>query len=134
MRVLDPYARGMRPIVGVVTVASAGTTAVLALLVIRAVGYSGTSLAFVAAAIVGTSAALFVHHRSPTAELSTRIKAQIGVMLAVTAGGVGGLVQAVSGLFVFPEVVLPIAAVGSFLFPWAIAGTLWKALEQQRRK
>jgi hypothetical protein len=122
----------MKPAAYVATVLSAAVSTVVALLIIRAVGYSGTSMAFVVAAIIGTNVAVFVHHRSGGAALNGTNKAQIGASLALTALVVGGALQLLVGPFAYPEVTIPIAMVGSFVFPWAIADTMWKALEQKK--
>jgi hypothetical protein len=123
----------MKPAAYVSIAPSAAVTTVLALQIMRALGYSGTSLAFVVAAIVGTNVGVLVHRRTGGAQLSTKIKAQIGACLSLTALVVGGALQVLSGCFAYAEVTVPIATVGSFFFPWAVGETMWKALEKRSR-
>lgn len=102
----------------VVVAAVAAAVAALAYAVIAAVRYDGVTLAFVMAAISGSYTAAILHHRAGgSARPAMAIKAQVGAVLAVTCAAVAVALMLLFHPFQFPEVQIPIAAVGSFVFP-----------------
>jgi hypothetical protein len=71
----------------------------------------------VIAAIVASHVGAIVWHRQSPATPEQSVKLGLGVMLSVTAVAFALIFQAASGRLVYPEVIVPIAAIGRFLFP-----------------
>ncbi len=102
-------------------------TAAIAFGLARALGFQQLTLAFVVAAIVGANVGPYYHRRRPNAELTARSKAQLGAVLFGAALVSGLALQLLIGGMVQPEIVIPIAALGSFAFPFAVSQSMWKA-------
>lgn len=101
--------------------------------IIARFGLDQEGLPMIMAAIVATNVgALLWHRRSPTSSLR-QVKLGLGLALLATAVAFALVFQAATGRLTFPEVTIPIAAVGSFAFPYFITGALWKALTEARR-
>lgn len=106
--------------------------ALLAYAVIRAVGWDARDFALVAAAIVASQVgALLWHRQSPTSS-ERSVKLGLGTVLSVTAVTFTLVFQAISGWLAYPEVTVPIAAIGCFIFPFAVVGPVWKGLTKSK--
>jgi hypothetical protein len=106
--------------------------ALLAYAVIRAVGWEAHDFALVAAAIVASQAGAVVWHRQAPGSAERSVKLGLGAVLSVTAVAFTLIFQAVSGWLAYPEVTVPIAAVGCFVFPFAVIGPVWKSLSKRK--
>jgi hypothetical protein len=102
--------------------------ALLADAVIRAFGWDARDFALIAAAIFGSHVGAIVWHRQAPTTSERTVKLGLGVVLSVTALAFGLIFQATSGWLAYPEVVVPLTAIGCFVFPFAVVGPLWKAL------
>src|SRR5262249_4260849 len=107
--------------------------AVVTYLVIRLLQSDMTFLSLVIGAVVGTQAGLIMYHRQPGASLTSQLKLRLGVVVAITGVVLSLIMQATIRWFRFPEVSIPIGAVGCFVFPFVLSDTLWKALEKGKR-
>ena len=99
--------------------------------VVRWLGKGSPELAFIVGAVLGTQLAAVVHHRSPGAVSSASVKARIGAMLALSTVLLGVALQATLSPFEHPEVSIPIAVVGTFIFPFVLFDTMWNALSKR---
>lgn len=111
---------------GLVAVAHLATMGLASAVIVRlGVGTPGLSAVF--GAIVGTQLAVYLHVRRTKAPAATGTKLATGALLATLAVGGGVALQALTHVIVFPEVVIPIWAVGSLVFPFVLWGTLERA-------
>jgi hypothetical protein len=106
--------------------------ALLADVIIRAIGWEARDYALVGAAIVASQVGAIVWHRQGPGTPERSVKLGLGAVLSVTAVAFALIYQALSGWLAYPEVVIPIAAVGCFVFPFATVGPMWKALSKGR--
>jgi len=107
--------------------------ACIALVVIRGLGVGDTPLAFVMGAIVGTQTGAILHARLPDSDASASAKLALGVVLAVTAVLFGFIVHATAGGIKFPEVTLPISAIGAIGFPFFIFNQMFNAMRKSKK-
>jgi MFS family permease len=103
--------------------------AALTLVVIRALEIGRPELAFVVGAILGTGIGAVAHHRQKGNNTGA-VKTALGIALAATAVAFGLLVHFAFGVFAYPEVSIPIAGIGSFVFPFVLFNTMWEALSK----
>ena len=94
----------------------------------RWLGKGSPELMFVVGAVLGTQLAAVAHHRVPGATSSLGVKAAVGGMLAVAAVVLGIGMHLTYSPFSYVEVSVPIAVIGSFVFPFVLFGGMWKAL------
>ena len=106
--------------------------ALLAYAVILAVGWEAHDFALVAAALVASQVGAFVWHRQAPASAERSVKLGLGAILSVTAVVFTLIFQAISGWLAYPEVTIPIAAIGCFVFPFAVVGPVWKGLSKDK--
>src|SRR5438093_6353700 len=104
--------------------------ALLAYAIILAVGWEAHDFALVAAAIVATQVGAVVWHRQAPGTAERSVKLGLGTVVSVTAVAFTIIFQAVSGWLAYPEVTVPVAAIGCFVFPFALVGPVWKALSK----
>jgi hypothetical protein len=104
--------------------------ALVAYAIIRAVGWEAHDFALVAAAIVASQVGAVVWHRQAPVSAERSVKLGLGAILSVTAVAFTLMFQAVSGWLAYPEVTVPIAAIGCFVFPFAVVGPVWKTLSK----
>jgi|GEM_PF-1833610 len=116
---------------GIAAAAYVGTSAV-AFALARVIGFQQLTLAFVVGAIVAANVGPYFHYRRPSAQLTGRTKAQLGTVLFVAALLSGAALQLTIGGMLHPDIVIPIAAVGSFAFPFAVSQSMWKALDRNK--
>jgi hypothetical protein len=97
-------------------------------------GEQRSSLPFVMGAIVGTQAGVFALWKGGLPALTRRAKIRLALALAGTATVAGFITDVLLEMSRYPEVTLPIAALGSGIFPFVLADTFWKPLAQMRNK
>jgi hypothetical protein len=102
--------------------------ALLADAIIRAIGLGARDFALVVGAIIGSYVGAIVWHRQSPGTSPSSVKLGLGAVLSITAAGFALIYQAIGGWLAYPEVVIPIAAIGCFVFPFAVVGPIWKAL------
>ena len=124
----------MKPIALIVASMTFVVCGVVTILIVRGMASDMAFLGLVIGALIGTQAGVIMHHRQPGAALTGRIKAILGGTLAVTCVVLGLILQSMWHCFEYPDVSISIGAAGSFVFPFVIAGNLWKALEKRGRK
>lgn len=90
-------------------------------------------MALIVGATVGTQAGSLAHSRQPGAGATRSAKFALAAVLAVVAVAFGLIVQFGFGGFEYPEITLPMSAIGSFVFPFAIFGSTCKALGRPPR-
>ena len=95
--------------------------------VIRMVGWDATDFALLAGAIIATQVGTWLWHREAPHAPERSVKMALGMLLSVTAVVFAVVFQAISGWLEYPEIVIPIAAIGCFAFPFLAVGSLWKA-------
>jgi len=100
--------------------------AATALAAVRGLGIGDDPLAFVVGAIVGTQVGTFLHARSQDTTASLRAKLALGSALAVIAVIFGLVVHTAVGIK-YPEVTLPISAIGTFVFPFILFNQMFNA-------
>lgn len=102
--------------------------------VIRAIDKGSPELAFVAGAILATQMAAVVHHRQHGTTNDFAIRLGLGAALAAAAIIVGGVLHLAFSPFRYPEISVPIAAIGSFVFPFVLFGAMWNTLSKAKEK
>jgi hypothetical protein len=106
--------------------------AALTLAVVLFFEFRWTELAFVVGAILGTQVGAMVHHRQK-GDNTSAVKIALGIALAATAVAFGLVVHFAFGVFVHPEVSIPMAGIGSFVFPFVLFNTMWEALSKPKK-
>jgi len=124
----------MRPLALIIAAVSFVVTASIALAVIRHLGIGDVPLAFVVGAIVGTQAGAIMHAREPDARPTAIPKLILGAVLAAVAIGFGAAVHFGLGRLSYPEITLPISAVGSFVFPFVLFNQMFNAMRNSRKR
>lgn len=104
---------------------------VVAATVIHGLGVGDPGLAFVVAACTGSAAAAISYHRRVVERAPFAVKAAAGGAFSGMVILTGILSQTVLGWMRYPEVVIPISAIGSFFFPWAIFGSMRNVYRQK---
>ncbi len=99
--------------------------------VVRWLGKGSPELAFVVGAVLGTQMAAVVHRRSPGAVSAPGVKAGVGAAMALSTILLGTLMHALWKPFDYPEISIPIAVVGTFVFPFVLFDTMWNALSKR---
>ena len=84
------------------------------------------SLALIIGAIFGTQVAAIQYHRRIPDPAPAKVKATAGIVLAVMAIFAGVISQFMLEWMPLPEVTLPIAAIGSFIFPFVLFNSMQK--------
>jgi hypothetical protein len=108
---------------------------VLALVVIAKLAVDDADFGWIAAAVVATFVGALSFHRRHPEKASLAAKATLGAVLAVLA-----VVEALVVLQCFwrwtphPEVIIPIVAAGTFVFPVVIFNSVQKSLEKARTR
>ncbi len=118
----------MRPISLMLAAATYIIGAVVALAVIHGFSIGETSFAFLIGATVGTQAGAIAHGRSRDTNATIAVKLSLGAVLAGVALAFGIAVHFLAVGLTYPEVTLPIAAIGSFVFPFVLFDTMFNAM------
>lgn len=101
---------------------------------IRAAGWDANDFALIAAAIVASYLGALIWHRQSPATSERSVKLGLGIVISITAVVFAMIFQAVAGWLTHPDVVIPIAAIGCFIFPFAVTGPVWRALCKQKSR
>ena len=89
-------------------------------------------LALVMGACCGSGAAAMLYHRRVQEHAPFSVKASTGGILSGMAVLTGLSSQGLLKWMTYPDVVIPISVAGSFVFPWAIFGTMQKAYKAKQ--
>jgi hypothetical protein len=122
----------MKPSILSIAAASFVVGAAVTCAIFRLAGLGHEMVAIVVGAILGTDIAVILHHRQSGATLPAKIKAQLGATLAITALATTAVLSVAIDWEEFPEIALPLSALGSFGFPFIIGSTLWNALQKTK--
>jgi hypothetical protein len=95
--------------------------------VIRLLGIGDPGLALIAGASLGAGIAAMLYHRRNPDIAPFAVKAAAGGVLSCMAVITGVLSQLLLKWMTCPEVVIPISAIGSFFFPWAVFNSMRNA-------
>ena len=115
----------------IIAVVHAGSF-VVAAAVIRLLHVGDPGLALVMGAVGGSNAAAMQYHRRMPERAPFAVKASAGAVLAVMAVLMGLASQLLLKWMTYPDVVIPISFVGSFVFPFVLFGTLRRAYAGRR--
>ena len=96
--------------------------------IIVALGVGDVNLALVIGSILGALIGALLYHRRESATAPFSVKASVGLLMVILCVIQSLIFQALWGWQKFPEVSIPIAAVGSFVFPFVLYGTMQKAM------
>ncbi len=99
----------------------------LAYVILTALG-GDMNLALGMGAILGTQIGAWLYHRRVSATAPFSVKASAGLLMAILCVLQSLLFQAMWRWLRYPEVSIPIGAVGTFVFPFVLYGTMQKAL------
>jgi hypothetical protein len=91
-------------------------------------------MALVVGAVLGTETGAWLYHRTNHDPAPVSVKVATGAVLAVVGAITGGLIQLGSGWMLYPDIVIPIGALGSFVFPFVLFGTMQKAMSAGKEK
>ena len=78
-------------------------------------------------AILGTQIGAWLYHRRESAAAPSSVKASVGLLMAALCVLQSLLFQALWGWLKYPEISIPIGALGAFVFPFVLYGTMQKA-------
>jgi hypothetical protein len=109
-----------------------GIAFAIAAALIRSFGAGDPGLALIAGASVGAAIAAMLYHRRIPERAPVAVKAAAGGVLSCMAVITGVLSQILLKWMTYPEIVIPISAIGSLCFPWAIFGTMRDAYLRKR--
>jgi hypothetical protein len=90
-------------------------------------------LALIVSAVAGTQTAAWLYQRRKKSPAPLSAMATTGALLAVLCLLATTLIQVVSRWMTYPEIVIPIGAVGSFASPFVLFGTVQRALAGGKR-
>jgi hypothetical protein len=86
------------------------------------------NLALVIGSILGAGIGALLYHRRESATAPFSVKASVGLLMALLCVTLSLLFQALWGWQKFPEVSIPIGAVGTFVLPFVLYGTIQKGM------
>ena len=89
-----------------------------------------SGLPFVVGGIFGTQMGALRHARRPDAVNTSGVKARLGAALGVGALVLGGALHVLFAPFTFVDVTVPIAALGSAVFPFVLFNQMWRAVRR----
>lgn len=95
--------------------------------IIAAIRVGDVNISLVIGSVLGSVIGASLYHRRESAPASFSVKASVGLLMAVLCVAQSLLFQSLWGWQKFPEVSTPIGAVGSFVFPFVLYGTIQKA-------
>lgn len=102
--------------------------------IIATLGVGDVSLSLVVGSILGAQIGAVLYHRRETAAAPFSVKASVGLLMAVLCVIQSLLFQVVWGWQKYPEVSIPIGAVGTFVFPFLLYGTMQKAMAKAKTR
>jgi hypothetical protein len=126
---------GMRTINYLWVIATFVLVATATVFIIQAIRWEHGGLALVMGAIAAAQVGAMLWYKDePTANL-LQVKLRLGLLLSIIAVLFSTIFQQFNPWLESPEVAIPIAAVGCFAMPFAVAGQFWNALaEREQRK
>ncbi len=124
----------MKPIPLLIAALSFTVGAAVTFLAMWAISIGSPELAFIVGAVLGSQIGAIMHHRQPGSQSTVAAKAMLGVVLSVCAIIVGLVLYLTKNPFKFAEISIPIAAVGSFVFPFVLFNTMWNTLSKNNSK
>lgn len=89
------------------------------------------TVALVVGATLGSGVAAWLYHRRNLNRAPGSVKMQTGVVLAVLCVIMAALIQAIWGWMAYPEIEIPIASVGTFVFPFVLFETMRNAVAKK---
>ena len=96
--------------------------------IIAALHVGEVNLSLVVGSILGALIGALLYHRRESATAPFSVRASVGLLMAVLCVILSLIFQVLWGWQKFPEVSIPIGAVGSFVFPFVLYGTMQKAM------
>ncbi|MEK6238827.1 MAG: hypothetical protein N2C14_29275, partial [Planctomycetales bacterium] len=75
-----------------------------------------------------------MHARQPETVASVSVKLTLGFVLAITALAFGVSVHFGFGGLSYPEIKIPMAAIGSFVMPFAIFNQMFKSMRESKKR
>ena len=121
----------MKPVVYVSAILAFCVGGSVTFAVVRYLGKGSPELAFVLGAILGTQIAAVVHRRQPEASNSLAVKVRVGAALVLSTILLGIVMHALWKPFNYPEISIPIAVVGAFVFPFVLFDQMWKTVSKE---
>lgn len=107
-----------------------GVTLIYAILTVLHIGDMNFALAM--GAILGAQTGAWLYHRRESASAPLSVKAPVGLLMAILCVLQSLLFQALWGWLEYPEISIPIGAVGTFVAPFVFYGTMQKALVKSK--
>lgn len=99
--------------------------------VTRSLHVENSSIALILGAFAGTSFGVAVWHRQSPGSSLTSVKLGLGITLAITAAILAVVLQVTMRWQPYPEIAIPIAVVGCFVYPFIAAKRTWEALAKK---
>jgi len=122
----------LKAIVLIVSVVSCIISGAATFAVIQWIGKGSGELAFVIGAIIGTQVGAVIHYRRKGATNSLSAKAKLGLALGAANVVFGVVLHYAIAPFAYADVTIPLAAVGSFVFPFVLFDTMWNTLSKYK--
>ena len=85
-------------------------------------------------AILGSEIGAALYHRREPSTAPFSVKASVGLLMVILCVIQGLLFQALWGWFKYPAISIPIGAVGTFVGPFLLFGTMQKAMTKGRAR
>ena len=96
--------------------------------IIRWLNKGDPELSFIVGSIIGIQVAAFWHTRTVGAQNTLLNKALLGIVLALTTAALGFMLHQLYEPFKFADISIGMSTLGSFIFPFVLYNTFWKAL------
>lgn len=100
--------------------------------IIAALHVGDVNISLVVGSIIGAEIAALLYHRRESATAPFSVKASVGLLMAVLCVIQSLLFQSLWGWQKFPEISIPIGAVGGFVFPFVLYGAMQKAIVKSK--
>lgn len=110
---------------------SVGVTLAYAIL---AAFHDDMNIALGLGAILGAQIGALLYHRRESAAAPFPVKASVGLLMAILCVIQSLLFQVLWGWLKYPEISIPIAAVGTFVFPFLLYGTMQKGMAKAKTR
>ena len=96
--------------------------------IISALHVGDVNISLVMGSILGALSGAVLYHRRESAAAPFKVKASVGLLMALLCVAQSLLFQSLWGWQKSPEVSIPIGAVGSFVFPFVLFGIVQQAM------
>lgn len=124
----------MKPSGFAIVVGSYIGIALIAAAIINALGADIRDFALLAAVLVATQIGAISWFKQAPDTDPMRVKVALAATIGLTTLVFAIVFQSITGWFEYPEILIPIMTAGGFLMPFALVGTMWKALSQAKIK